>query len=254
MQQVACILITFFASAIGSICEIGCGIIIKPVLDATGLYSVNSVNFMSGCAVLAMATYSVVAAAIFGGPVVKRSVSTYLAIGAAVGGAVGKQAFVLLGGGDAAGVVQAGVLFFVTLGTAIYTVMRKKIHPHHVRYPPACVAIGFSTGALSAFLGIGGGPINLAVLHFFFGMDTKAAAHNSLYIIMLSQLVALFCGTIPEEVPAALLAGMITCGILGGVLGRKANAKIDAYTTDRLFLGLLGLIMWICANNFIHYF
>ena len=40
---------------------------------------------------------------------------------------------------------------------------------------------------LSAFLGIGGGPINLAILSFCFSMDSKTAALNSLYIILFSQ-------------------------------------------------------------------
>ncbi|MEI3183290.1 MAG: sulfite exporter TauE/SafE family protein [Lachnospiraceae bacterium] len=45
---------------------------------------------------------------------------------------------------------------------------------------------------MSSFLGIGGGPINLVVLLYFFSMDTKAAAQNSLYIILFSSDHQLF--------------------------------------------------------------
>jgi uncharacterized membrane protein YfcA len=48
--------VSFFASVIGSICGIGGGVIIKPVLDAVGLYSVSTISFMSGCIVLSMTT------------------------------------------------------------------------------------------------------------------------------------------------------------------------------------------------------
>lgn len=38
---------------------------------------------------------------------------------------------------------------------------------------------GSVLGIFSSFLGIGGGPINLMILSFFFSMDTKTAAFNS---------------------------------------------------------------------------
>ena len=46
--------ISFFACTVGAICGIGGGIIIKPVLDATGVADVATINFLSGCTVLAM--------------------------------------------------------------------------------------------------------------------------------------------------------------------------------------------------------
>ena len=46
--------------------------------------------------------------------------------------------------------------------------------------------MSITLGILSSFLGIGGGPINLVVLFFFFSMDTKTAAQNSLYTILFS--------------------------------------------------------------------
>ena len=60
MVELVFILVSFFASVIGAICGIGGGVIIKPVLDAFGLYSVSTISFMSGCIVLAMTAYSVI--------------------------------------------------------------------------------------------------------------------------------------------------------------------------------------------------
>lgn len=49
------------------------------------------------------------------------------------------------------------------------------------------------------------GPINLAVLYYFFSMDTKTAALNSLYIILFSQ-IASFCSTVFQgKVPESIL-------------------------------------------------
>ena len=116
--------------------------------------------------------------------------------------------------------------------------------------------IGLALGLMSAFLGIGGGPINLVVLFYFFSMETKTAAHNSLYIILLSQIASLLytilCGRVPE-VPLALLLCMVCCGILGGVAGRKINKRISSWMVDRLFLILLVIIMGVCVYNFFRY-
>ena len=107
-------------------------------------------------------------------------------------------------------------------------------------------------GLLSAFLGIGGGPVNLAVLYFAFSMDTKKAAANSLYIIMFSQfssfLTSCVQGTIPVF-PWHYLLLMTAAGVLGGILGSRVNKRISAEATDKLFAGLLCGIVLICLYN-----
>ena len=44
-----------------------------------------------------------------------------------------------------------------------------------------------------------------------------------------------------------------TMGILGGAVGRKINRRIDNATVDKLFLGLLTVIMLVCCYNFYQY-
>ena len=46
------LLISFLASIIGSICGIGGGILIKPVLEMVGAASVSTISFLSSCTVL----------------------------------------------------------------------------------------------------------------------------------------------------------------------------------------------------------
>ncbi len=260
MVELVFILVSFCASVIGAICGIGGGVIIKPVLDAFGLYSVSTVSFMSGCIVLSMTAYSVMKANLAHESVIEKGVSTWLGIGAALGGLLGKQLFdsvkALFDNADTVGAVQAAALFAITLGTAVYTIKRDKIKTHQLKNPVLCAAIGLALGLMSAFLGIGGGPINLVVLGFFFSMQTKTAAQNSLYIILISQITSLLftivTGKVPEF-PVVLFAVMVCCGILGGVVGRKINSRIDNAAVDKLFLGLLTVIMLICCYNFYQY-
>lgn len=260
MAAIIFILVSFFASVIGSICGIGGGVIIKPVLDAFGLYSVSTISFMSGCIVLSMTTYSVLKSKLANESVIEKGVSTWLGVGAAIGGLAGKQLFdvikAMFENANTVGAVQAAALFIVTLGTAVYTVNKERIRSIHVQNPISCIVIGLGLGLLSSFLGIGGGPINLMVLFFFFSMETKTAAQNSLYIILFSQLASLLFTIITGKVPdfpVILFAFMVCCGVLGGIVGRKINKKIDSNTVSKLFLILMVVIMGICCYNFYHY-
>ena len=112
--------------------------------------------------------------------------------------------------------------------------------------------IGLALGIMSSFLGIGGGPINLVVLFYFFSMETKVAAANSLYIILFSQtanlLTIIFTGSIPPFRMIALVL-MVCGGIGGGIVGRKLNKKLTSRAVDKLFIGLMVVIVGICIYN-----
>lgn len=112
--------------------------------------------------------------------------------------------------------------------------------------------IGITLGIMSSFLGIGGGPINLVVLYYFFSMSTKVAAQNSLYIILISQITSvtttLFTKTVPEFEWLWLVL-MVAGGIGGGAVGRKINKKIDDKHVEILFIGLMFTIIGISCYN-----
>ncbi len=257
MTYIILILISFSASVIGSICGIGGGVIIKPVMDSFQIFSVSTVSFLSGCIVLSMAAYSVVCSRLSGSCSIDSKRSGWLGLGAAVGGIAGKQLFEIIAeftaGSERIGAVQAAVLFAITFATIIYTLNKEKIRSKKTESPALCCLIGLGLGMMSAFLGIGGGPINLVVLYFFFSMDTKTAAQNSLYIILISQFVSLLAtvasGEIPK-IPLWLFVAMVCSGIFGGAVGRSINKQISAKNVNRLFIGLLCVIMLVCCYNF----
>ncbi|MDR1766402.1 MAG: TSUP family transporter [Lachnospiraceae bacterium] len=379
-------LISFIASALGAVCGIGGGVIIKPALDAAALFDVPVVSFLSGVTVLAMSATSVLRhlrhlattyepslpkppntprkrqlrhTAILYEP----SIGIPLALSAAWGGVSGKIIFdsvlVLLPGRTSIGAIQSVILFVLTGATAVYSWRRSAVPaPSLVPAPakplpspapshqaacayPLCAAmderpihpapshrdqtrhaddsapppihpmpstripglqttmpmgqaaanagmpsartpglqttipmdpaatnagmpstripglqttlvIGFALGLLSSFLGIGGGPFNLAVLYLFFGMDTKTASFYSITIVMASQafnlIYTLLLGTLPDfPVPAAAL--MAACGISGGIFGSCLYQKLKPAHIDRLFLVLLIAIMCVCLYN-----
>lgn len=256
MLTVLFFLICFFASIIGAICGIGGGVIIKPVLDAFGVMSVSTISFLSGCTVLAMSTYSVLKSKMSGQSQIQQKTGFPLALGAAFGGVVGKWMFSFVSNlspdKDKVGAVQAACLLVITLGTLLYTLCKDKIKTYQFSNTAVCILIGVFLGILSSFLGIGGGPINLVVLFFFFSMTTKVAAENSLYIIFFSQIASLASTIVTKSVPEFeifMLIVMIIGGISGGITGRYFNKKISDETVDKLFSGLMIVIILINIYN-----
>lgn len=260
MQLFVYFLVSFLASVAGAICGIGGGVIIKPVMDLCGLDGVSTISFLSGCTVLSMSCYSVLRNTLSGEGGIDSGVGTPLAVGAAAGGVAGKRLFdlvkALFSNPNAVGAVQAACLAVITVATLIYTVLRHRIRSRHVKGWPVCVLIGLVLGLMSAFLGIGGGPINLVVLFFFFSMETKQAARNSLYIILISQTTSLLTTLITGSVPPfqwSSLILMVCGGIGGGIAGRALNRRMEDRAVDRLFIGLMAVIICISVFNVFRY-
>ena len=252
--------VAFLSSIVGAICGIGGGVVIKPVLDMLQMGAPATINFLSGCTVLSMSLYSVSKALRAGDSKVEMSTGTPLALGAALGGVVGKEMFsavkAFFDGSPMVGGVQAIALGIITLGTLLYTLNKSRIKTRTTSNKLVCLVIGLLLGIMSSFLGIGGGPINLVVLGYFFSMDTKTAAANSLYIILFSQLASLIATLIsgvPEFRILALIL-MVAGGIGGGIVGRKLNKKMDNRAVDKLFIGLMVLIVGICVYNAVRAF
>ena len=258
MQVLAYFIISLLASVAGAICGIGGGVIIKPTLDLFHLDSVATVSFLSGCTVLAMSCYSVTKSLRAGDSKVDLKLGTPLAIGAAVGGVADKQMFAVISAAfaETAGAVQAACLFLITLATMLYTINKSRIRTHKIFKVWVCVAIGLVLGIMSSFLGIGGGPINLVVFYFFFSMDTKTAAQNSLYVILVSQITSLLATLVTGSVPPfgwLSLVLMVAGGIGGGMIGRAFNKRMDNKAVDKLFIGLMVVIMGISLYNVYQY-
>jgi uncharacterized protein len=259
MIQIIYFLVSLLSSAIGGICGVGGGVIIKPVLDATGTMSVGDISFLSGCTVLCMSTVSVLKSKKSKGTIDYKT-GTPLAVGSIFGGILGKLLFdevkSILQNNNRLGAIQAGILILITVMTFVYGICSAKIHTKNITSPLSCALIGLTLGVVSAFLGIGGGPINLMILSFFFSMSTKKAAANSLYIIMLSQFASLceslFNHTVPTVNPITLIL-MVVAGILGAMIGSHINKKITNKNVGYLFNGFMLTIIGVCIYNLIRF-
>lgn len=265
-------LVAATASTIGAISGIGGGVIIKPVMDSLGTLSVPTVSFLSGCTVLAMSTVSLARnlrdtsrARGSSGETGKTTaldaaVGIPLSLGAVFGGIAGKELFqqarLLFGRDNLVGMTQAAVLLAINLGVLFYMLNKTRITTRRVGAKAAGVTIGFALGVMSSFLGIGGGPINIAVLHYFYSMQPKETTINSLFVIFCSQLATLvtglIAGTIPAFPPAALLL-MAIGGVSGSLLGTRLLARMRDRAVETLFIGVLVLLMALNVWNIIRF-
>ena len=254
-MEIVLLLVGFLASVVGAICGLGGGVIIKPVLDSIGFASASTVSFLSGLTVLCMSAYNIIKS-IISKEDLNLKTNLPLAIGGAIGGILGKQLFNIIKQNSLnpslVGTIQAISLGVFTLLTLIYTINSDKIQKKKIESQLLCVILGLILGLMSSFMGIGGGPFNLLVLSYFFSMSTKQATKGSLFIILLSQLFALFTTIITNTVPEFKISWLLIMsisGILGGMIGKYYNRKLSDHTIDKLYISFLVVIIIICAYN-----
>ncbi|MCC5800783.1 sulfite exporter TauE/SafE family protein [Rossellomorea vietnamensis] len=231
-------LVGFTATLLGALTGIGGGVIIKPILDTMGTYDAGTVSTLSAATVFAMAAISLLKK--------KRSemelnwrVSLLLAAGSIVGGMIGKSVFNQLltqMTSDDITVIQSTLLIGMLALVLLNSI--KRFSSYHVTFPFLILMVGLTLGALSGFLGIGGGPLNVAILMVIFSMDIKSSAINSILIIFFSQLstlVTIFLTTGYGLFDLSMIAYMIGGGLLGGYMGTIFSPKIARRQINTLF-------------------
>ena len=246
-------LVVLIATVVGSISGIGGGVLIKPVMDAAFSMPTSQISFLSGTTVLTMTIVSLFRSR----KELKLDLRTVmLALGGAIGGVGGKQIFDIVkqaAGNDAfVGLVQNIIMVLLTGSVFIYTMKKASVKTKNFKNPIFSLVVGLLLGILSSFLGIGGGPINIMVLSYFFSLDTKASALASLFIIFFSQVFSLVSSLVTRTVPTfqwPMLLMMMVCAVVGSTVGRMFSKKMDNKAVDKLFMALMAVIIGLSVYN-----
>ena len=258
-MEVVIVIVTFFATVLGAISGIGGGVIIKPVMDALCDYPVVTISFLSGNTVLVMTAVSLLRSR---KDIIKIDsvVGFPLALGGALGGVIGKFIFTFVKQNtqhDARiGMIQNIIMVILTATVFVYVLNKHKINTMHMTNKIGSFCAGSALGIFSSFLGIGGGPINIMALSYLFSMDSKHAAINSLYIIFFSQIANLLANIFQGAIPpfsAVLLIAMMTSGVIGAMAGRKVSTTLDNTQIDKLFMGIMLIIVALSVYNVFRY-
>lgn len=242
--------VALLATLLGAMTGLGGGVIIKPALDALGPYGADTVSVLSAATVFSMSVVSLLRQIRMGFRVERHM--CLIAAGSVLGGWLGKLAF-----GLAAGAVQSDVLMIVQsamLGGVLCLVLcRDRLRPlRPLQNPALFLAAGAGLGMLAVFLGIGGGPINVAALCLLLGLSSRDAAVVSVLIIFFSQgsklvLTGLDPGFGAYEL--SMLRFMIPAAVLGGFLGAGLNRRLSAGAVERVFrIAMWGVIALTAYN------
>ncbi len=247
--------IIFIACTVGALVGIGGGVIIKPLLDFIGVHTVEVVGFISTCAVFAMSISSSVKHIVSKTEMDKKIV-LFVSFGSVFGGIIGNEIF------DAAferfntnivkgvqAIIIAAFIIFV-----IICVNTKNLKSLKIKNPVMIVLTGLVLGLMSAFLGIGGGPINTALLVLLFSFNVKESAVYSVAIIFfsqLSQLITIFINNrfepYKQYLPIVIFA--VVVAVAGGIIGSRLNKKLSNNVITKVFSVVLSFVVIVNIYN-----
>ncbi len=244
-------LIVLAATTAGAIAGVGGGVLIKPTLDALGHYNVETIGVLSSAAVLGMAIVSTARRFIRGLKIDKKIV--LLAIGAIAGGFAGKEIFYLLLtviDGPVMKIIQSVLIALLM----IVILFKNKLPKYCINNLVVVFTVGLILGTLASFLGIGGGPVNVAVLYLLLNMDIKKAAVGSIFIILLAQaskIVTISLSGGLASYDLKMLWYMVPAGITGGLLGSFFHYKISEKIIHVIFDVTVIIVIMVCLYNII---
>ncbi|OON96070.1 MAG: hypothetical protein ATN31_10165 [Candidatus Epulonipiscioides saccharophilum] len=246
------LIIGLSASTVGAISGLGGGVIIKPVLDFFGHYDMATIGILSSGTVLSMAIVSLAKKFISKTAVFEYKKLLTLSLGAILGGFLGKYIFDIFADVvpiSIAKIIQSVLLTLMMFSILMFNIFKSKIKTFNTSNILVCLSAGLIMGTISAFLGIGGGPVNVALIIILFSCNAKDAAIYSIFTIFFSQISTLASTffTVGFGVyDLSTIPYMIVGGIAGGFLGDKFNKKLTVYQVEQLFS--LIMILVICLN------
>lgn len=247
-------IVVMCATTSGAISGLGGGVIIKPLLDAVGLHVMATINFYSSLASFTMSTVSI-------GKQVKNrfkfnyKVVFFIAIGSLIGGRLGEGLFnnvTLQFTNTKVKFIQALFLLITLVIIYIYTLNKNKIKTYKFQNSFIILIAGIVLGFVSVFLGIGGGPLNLALLTILFSYNMKEASVYSIttiFFAQLSKLITVYLNKSYLGHDLTFIPFILFFAILGGFVGTSLNQKMSNNQIEKFYLGLMLVLIGITCYN-----
>lgn len=253
-MSLAYFMIAIGATIVGSASGLGGGIIIKPILDFLGHYSVVAISVLSSVTVFFMAVVSVIHQ-VRNKTKINFKRTGLIGGGAIVGGILGDKIMALvlsLSDELIVSISQSTILAILFILIYIYMNNKEKYKSYNVDNSIVCIFIGLLLGTIASFLSIGGGPINVCILTIFFSMNAKEAAVDAIAVMLFSQgakIASILQSGALYNVDLRILGFMIIGGVLGGLIGSKLNKKLKSEQILKMFNSFLVLLIVLNVYN-----
>lgn len=250
------IFLALFSTVAGSITGMGGGVIMKPVMDLIGNYDAATIGILSSITVFVMSVVACLRQA-GKGLAIKPFNLVLLAAGSVGGGYAGQALFDLISANAndrMIKIVQNSILAVLIVGIFFYMLFKDKIVSFHLKNFSFFLLVGAFLGIISSFLGIGGGPINVAILIFLFSLDVKTATFASIITILaaqLSKLATVLFTTGFGGFDLTVLPYMAVSAVVGALIGSFIKKKVSEKVIVICFNAIQVLIAGICILNII---
>lgn len=256
-MQIIYFLVALFSTILGSSAGLGGGIIIKPVLDSLGDYALPTINLLSSSTIFIMSIVTVFYQLKKKDKINPKN-TIVVATGSVVGGIIGQKlmSFILSKdiNIDLINNIQSIIIIILLISVFLYMRNKDNIKSYKINNILAIGLLGLFLGAISAFLGIGGGPINVAAFTILFSMTANEAARNSILVIFFSQgskIISIAVTTGFSSYNLDMLPYMLVGGVLGGIIGYKINKDVSEKSIIKIFNSVtLSIILLNLYNIF----
>lgn len=250
------VIIILIATISGAISGLGGGVIIKPLFDMIGYHNAAAIGFYSSVAVFTMSIVSIIKQLRSGFNFHLKTV-LWISIGSLVGGACGEHIFITVASyfpNNVVKVIQATMLAITLICILIYSFNKNKITHFHLKNFIYIFLVGYFLGVVSVFLGIGGGPLNVALLMLFFSYSIKDATIYSISTIFFAQISKLSSVVISNkllEYDLSLIPFICISAVIGGFIGTLINQRLEERKIEKFYIFLIGLLLIISGYNVI---
>lgn len=256
-MQIIYFLVALFSTILGSSAGLGGGIIIKPVLDSLGDYALPTINLLSSSTIFIMSIVTVFYQLKKKDKINPKN-TIVVATGSVVGGIIGQKLMNFILSKDIniglINNIQSIIIIILLISVFLYMRNKDNIKSYKINNILAIGLLGLFLGAISAFLGIGGGPINVAAFTILFSMTANEAARNSILVIFFSQgskIISIAATTGFSSYKLDMLPYMLVGGVFGGIIGYKINKSVSEKSIIKIFNSVtLSIILLNLYNIF----
>lgn len=249
--------IVFIATTIGAIAGLGGGVIIKPLFDFLGYHDAQTIGVFAAFAVFTMSVISLykhknkLAE-------LKLHLILYISLGSFCGGYLGEKIFgwikLAFANESLLKLVQSTLLLIVLILIVIYGIVKKRLKTYHLKNAFLIFLTGLFLGAISVFLGIGGGPLNVIFLSVLFSFEMKEVVIYSIttvFFAQLSKLTQIYFLNQFKIYDLKLILWICIFAILGGYCGTLIHQKISGAKIEKIYLLTIVFLVFITSFNIV---
>ncbi|EOL50752.1 sulfite exporter TauE/SafE [Enterococcus caccae ATCC BAA-1240] len=252
-------IVIILANTVGAISGMGGGVIIKPILDTLHFHPLAAISFYSSVAVFTMSIVSTLRQ-LKNGLKLQLPIAVFVSLGSVLGGISGNTVFESLLQVFANEKYVQVIQIILTIITLLFAYFYTKIGNErslNLSHPIWYVIAGIFLGFISTLLGIGGGPINVALLMLCFGIPIKEATVYSIITIFFSQAAKL--GTIAQtsgfdRFDLTILLYVIPAAVIGGFVGALISGKISSERVTQVYQLVILLVLLLNLWNGVQLF